>query len=222
MIPHTMVDDGSNTNIMPESTMRKLGLAITKPSFSTIKIIDQGICKPIGRIRDLKVNTGGEDYHLTFEFLPMRGGNAENGSYPLFLGRGFLRTSKGVAHWGAQKPTFTYGPPQNRTKVDIRPTRVAKTSSEKSQKPMVEAIEMIDPTNQLGSFNTIKCIGPGLYDFTDDGTLAQWLADYPHSDDEFTVRFIEASDLSTEEERTEVGSTKDPLHLHLEDQQLYL
>jgi hypothetical protein len=222
MIAHTMVDDGSNTNIMPESTMRKLGLAITEPSFSTIKIADQGICKPIGRIRDLKVSTGGEDYHLTFEVLPMRGGNAENGSYPLLLGRGFLRTSKGVADWGAQKPTFTYGPPQNRTKVDIRPTRVAKTSSEKSQKPMVEAIEMIDPTNQLGSFNTIKCIGPGLYDFTDDGTLAQWLADYPHSDDEFTVRFIEASDLSTEEERTEVGSTKDPLHLHLEDQQLYL
>jgi hypothetical protein len=65
---------------------------------------------------------------------------------------------------------------QNRTKVDIRPARVAKTSLEKSQKPMVEAIEMIDPTNQLGSFNTITCIGPGLYDFTDDGTLVQWLA----------------------------------------------
>jgi hypothetical protein len=73
MIPHTMVDDGSNTNIMPESTMRKLGLAITEPSFSTIKIVDQGICKPIGRIRDLKVNTGGEEYTLTFEVLPMKG-----------------------------------------------------------------------------------------------------------------------------------------------------
>jgi hypothetical protein len=97
MIPHTMVDDGSNTNIMPESTMRKLGLAITEPSFSTIKIADQGICKPIGRIRDLKVNTGGEEYTLTFEVLPMKGGH-EEGSYPLLLGRGFLRSSKGVAN----------------------------------------------------------------------------------------------------------------------------
>jgi hypothetical protein len=81
---------------------------------------------------------------------------------------------------------------------------------------------LIDPTNQLGSCDTIKCIGPGLYDFTDDGTLAQWLADYPHSDDELTVRFIEAIKFSTEGERTEVGSTKDPLHLHFEDQKLYL
>jgi hypothetical protein len=52
--------------------MKKLGLAITEPSLSTIKIADQGICKPIRRIRDLKVSTGGEDYHLTFEVLPMR------------------------------------------------------------------------------------------------------------------------------------------------------
>jgi hypothetical protein len=110
IISHTMVDDGSNTNIMPESTMKKLGLAITEPSFSTIKIVDQGICKPIGRIKDLKVSTGGEDYHLTFEVLPMRGGNVENGSYPLLLGCGFLRASKGVADWGAKKPIFTYGP----------------------------------------------------------------------------------------------------------------
>jgi hypothetical protein len=47
MIPHTMVDDGSNTNIMPASTMRKLGLPIIEPSFSTIEIAGQGICKPI-------------------------------------------------------------------------------------------------------------------------------------------------------------------------------
>jgi hypothetical protein len=34
---------------------------------------------------------------------------------------------------------------------------------------------------------TIQCIGPGLYDFKDDGTLSQWLADNPYSDDETTV-----------------------------------
>jgi hypothetical protein len=207
MITYTMVDDGSNTNIMPESTMKKLGLAITEPSFSTIKIADQGICKPIGRIRDLKVSTGGEDYHLTFEVLPMKGGNAENGSYPLLLGRGFLRASKGVADWGTKKPTFTYGPPDNRTKIEINPARKTKTSSEESLSPTVEAVDLIDPTNQLGSCDTIKCIGPGLYDFTDDGTLAQWLAEYPHSDDELTVQFMEASELPIRELEAEVSST---------------
>jgi hypothetical protein len=97
MIPHTMVDDGSNTNNMPKSTMKRLGLVIIEPSFSTIKIADQGICKPIGQISDLKVSTEGEDYNLTFEVLSMRGGNAENSSYPLLLGRGFLRASKSMA-----------------------------------------------------------------------------------------------------------------------------
>jgi hypothetical protein len=207
MIPHTMVDDGSNTNIMPESTMKKLGLAITEPSFSTIKIADQGICKYIGRIRDLKVSTGGEDYHLTFEVLPMKGGNAENDSYPLLLGRGFLRASKGVADWGATKPTFTYGPTDNRTKIEINPARKTKTSLEESLSPTVEAVDLIDPTNQLGSCDTIKCIGPGLYDFTDDGTLAQWLAEYPHSDDELMVQFMEANELPIRGLEAEVPST---------------
>jgi hypothetical protein len=34
---------------------------------------------------------------------------------------------------------------------------------------------------------TIQCIGPGLYDFKDDGTLSQWLADNPYSNDEATI-----------------------------------
>jgi hypothetical protein len=207
MITHTMVDDGSNTNIMPQSTMKKLGLAITEPSFSTIKTADQGICKPIGRIRDLKVSTGGEDYHLTFEVLPTKGGNAENGSYPLLLGCGFLRASKGVADWGTKKPTFTYGPPDNRTKIEINPAKKTKTLSEESLSPTVEAVDLIDPTNQLGSCDTIKCIGPGLYDFTDDGTLAQWLAEYPHSNNELTIQFMEASELPIRGLEAEVPST---------------
>jgi hypothetical protein len=173
MIPHTMVDNGGNTNIMPKSIMRKLGLASTESFFSTIKIVDQGVCKSIGRIQDLKVSTGGEDYNLIFEVLPMIGGNAENGSYSLLLGRGFLRASKGVADWGAKKPTFTYGPFHNRTKIEIHPARKTKTLSGKSLSPTVEAVDFIDTTNQLGSCDTIKCIGPKLYDFTDDGTLAQ-------------------------------------------------
>jgi hypothetical protein len=55
---------------------------------------------------------------------------------------------------------------------------------------------MIDPTNQLGSCDTIKCIGLGLYDFTDDGTLTQWLVEYPHSNNELMVQFMEANELS--------------------------
>ena len=34
---------------------------------------------------------------------------------------------------------------------------------------------------------TIQCIGPGLYNFKDDETLAQWLVDNPYLDDEEMV-----------------------------------
>jgi hypothetical protein len=95
IIPHTMIDEGSSINVMPLSTMNKLGLSITEPSFSVIHIADHRTCKPSGRIRNLNVNTGGENYKLTFEVLPIKGGP---GDFPLLLGRGFLRKSGGVAN----------------------------------------------------------------------------------------------------------------------------
>jgi hypothetical protein len=216
MIFHTMVDDGSNTTIMLESTMQKLGLAITKPSFSTIKIVDQRICKPIGRIQDLKVNTGGEEYTLTFEVLPMKGGH-KDGSYPLLLGRGFLRSCKGVANWGTTKPTLTYGPSNNQKKVEIHS---GKSISGKSVKPPVKNVEVINfiSEDQAVNYESIKCIGPGLYDFSDDGSLAKWLAENSYSDDELTVQFIEVSNSPVENEKVvnenppEVGPRESDCH----------
>jgi hypothetical protein len=118
IIPHTMIDEGSSINVMPLSTMNKLGLSITEPSFSVIHVADHRTCKPSGRIRNLNASTGGENYKLTFEVLPIKGGP---GDFPLLLGRGFLRKSGGVANWSAKKPSFTYGPPTNRTTVLIKP-----------------------------------------------------------------------------------------------------
>ena len=117
-IPHTVIDDGANMNIMLASTMQKLGLAITHPSLYSIRIADQALVKPMGRIKDLIVKTGGVNYQVNFEVLPMKRSistmlNEE--AYPLLLGRGFLRQCAGVVDWSTKKPTFTYGPPSNRT-----------------------------------------------------------------------------------------------------------
>ena len=93
-IPRMVIDDGANINIMPESTMKKLGLAITHPSKYSIRIADQALITPMGRIRDLKMRTGGMDYQLNFKVLPMRGNLSivlNDEAYPLLLGRGFLR-----------------------------------------------------------------------------------------------------------------------------------
>ena len=123
-IPRTAIDDGANINIMLASTMQKLGLAITHPSLYSIKIADQALVKPMGRIKDLTVKTGGVNYQVNFEVLPMKRSistmlNEE--AYPLLLGRGFVRQCAGVVDWSTKKPTFTYGPPSNRTQVLIEP-----------------------------------------------------------------------------------------------------
>ena len=89
-ILRTVIDDGANINIMPESTMKKLGLAITHPSKYSIRIADQALITPMGQIRDLKMRNGGMDYQLNFEMLPMRGSLStvlNDEAYPLLLGR---------------------------------------------------------------------------------------------------------------------------------------
>jgi hypothetical protein len=89
IIPHTMIDEGSSINVMPLSTMNKLGLSITEPSFSVIHVADHRTCKPSGRIRNLNVNTRSKNYKLIFEVLSIKGGL---GDFPLGLSRGRFRT----------------------------------------------------------------------------------------------------------------------------------
>lgn len=43
------------------------------------------------------------------------------------------------------------------------------------------------------NFHKLGCIGPGLYDWKEDGQFAQWLIDYPTSHIELTTCYIEAS-----------------------------
>ena len=191
-IPQTVIDDGANINIMPKSTMKKLGLAIIDPSKYSIRIADQALITPMGRIKDLKMRTGGMDYQLNFEVLPMRGSLStvlNDEAYPLLLGRGFLQQCGGVVDWSTKKPTFTYGPPENRTKVLIEPKigkNGVKLRTETTSPNKLLNIAMSSrptPTSNLDS--RIKYLGPRLYDFVDeDGTFADWLRENPYSDDE--------------------------------------
>ena len=177
---------------MLKSTMKKLGLAITHPSKYSIRIANQALITPMGRIQDLKMKIGGMDYQLNFEVLPMRGSLStilNNEAYPLLLGRGFLRQCGGVIDWSTKKPTFTYGPLDNRTKVLIEPKIgkngvKLKTKTASPNKLLNIAISSRPtPTSNLDS--RIKCLGLGLYDFVDkDGTFADWLRENPYSDDE--------------------------------------
>ena len=192
-ILRTVIDDGANINIMPASTMQKLGLAIIHPSLYSIRIADQTLVKPLGRIKDLTVKTGGVNYQVNFEVLPMKRSistmlNEE--AYPLLLGRGFLRQCVGVVDWSTKKPTFTYGPPSNRAQVLIEPKveRVgAKLGHGAATNPvrLLQASTSTDSATKTALHPRIKSFGPGLYDFADeDGTFAHWLIKNPYSDDE--------------------------------------
>ena len=208
-IPRTVIDDGANINIMPESTMKKLGLAITHPSKYSIRIADQALIAPMGRIRDLKMKTGVIDYQLNFEVLPMRGNLStvlNDEAYPLLLGRGFLRQCGGVVDWSTKKPTFTYGTPDNRTKVLIEPkigkNGVKLRAETASPNKLLNIATSSRPTPTSNLDSRIKCLGPGLYDFVDeDGTFADWLRENPYSDDE-TKDLVTKDPLSQETEKT--------------------
>ena len=201
-IPRTVIDDGANINIMLASTMQKLGLAIAHPSLYSIRIADQALIKPMGRIKDLTVKTGGVNYQVNFEILPMKRSistvlNEE--TYPLLLGRGFLRQCADVVDWSTKKPTFTYGPPNNRTQVLIEP-KVERVGVKAATNPvrLLQASTSTDSATKTALHPRIKSFGPGLYDFAEeDGTFAQWLIENPYSDDESSsprARAIKDSD----------------------------
>ena len=192
-IPRTIIDDGANINIMPASTMQKLGLAITHPSLYSIKIADQALVKPMGQIKDLIVKTGGVNYQVNFEVLPMKRSistmlNEE--AYPLLLGCGFLRQCASVIDWSTKNPTFTYGPPSNRTQVLIEP-KVEKVGIKLGHGVVTNPVKLLQASTSM-DFATktalhprIKSFGPRLYGFAnEDGTFEQWLIENPYLDDE--------------------------------------
>ena len=110
-------------------------------------------------------------------------------AYPILLGRGFLQQCGGVVDWSTKKPTFTYGPPDNRTKVLIEPKvekNGVKLRAESASPNKLLNIAMSSRPTSTSTFDSrIKCFGPGLYDFVDeDGTFADWLRENPYSNDE--------------------------------------
>ena len=152
------------------------------------------------------MKTRGMNYQVNFEVLPMKRSiftmlNEE--AYPLLLGHGFLRQCAGVVDWSTKKPTFTYGPPSNRTQVLIEP-KVERVGAKLGHGAATKLIRLLQASTSTDSATKttlhprIKSFGPGLYDFADeDGTFARWLIENPYSDDESSsprARAIKDSD----------------------------
>src|SRR5450631_4242228 len=128
VVPNVLVNGGSGLNILPEHTMKRLGLSLTSPSPFIINMANQSPAVPLGMIKDCRISTGGEEYVVTFHVIKM---HSNKDTFPILLGRPWLRMADAIVDWGGAKPSITYGPKDNRVKVSIgslggwvRPRRV--------------------------------------------------------------------------------------------------
>ena len=116
VIPNVLVDGGSGLNILPEYTMKKLGLSLTGPSSFIINMANQSPAVSLVMIKDCRISIGGEEYVVTFHVIKM---HSNKDIFPLLLDRPWLRISDAIMDWKGVKPSITYGPEDNRVKVPI-------------------------------------------------------------------------------------------------------
>ena len=84
-------------------------------------------------------------------------------------------------NWAEKYPTFTYGPQTMRTMVAIVLGGPQSRASPRTDLSFTQADPA--PTN----LDKLKCMGPSLYEFGDDGSLEQWLRKYPYSSNDAFV-----------------------------------
>ena len=216
ILPNALVDGGSGLNIMPLQTMKKLGLDITGPSPFVINMANQSPKEPMDQIKDCNVITGGEEYSLTFHVIRM---HSNKESFPILLGRPWLRAANAKVDWGGNKPHIVYGPSENITKVRIQPNEASfslelrdssndelpepsreRRVQKKTRFAMLESTIIAQTTSV--SPRALKCIGPRLYNWKNDGEFTQWLAEHPHSEsnDSHSVYFLDGIGICQKED----------------------
>jgi hypothetical protein len=195
IILHVIVDDGNNVNIMPESTMLCLRLSITIPSAWKVKLTNQRLSKPQGQIKDLCMRVGDEEYTITLYVLCM---HDEDGGYLLLLGRKWLWLVGGIMNCHAKTPYISFGPQSNRIIVHVLPHGPLKPRTI-NMKNKVDPTLAIDASsiqiNSCTNIDPIKCLGPCIYGFEDDGSFTQSLVKNPYKEGEVTVHFIGTTEL---------------------------
>ena len=95
-----LVDGRSGLNIMPEHTLKQLGLQLTGPSPIVINMVNQTSSIPIGMVEECRIRTGGEEYLVTFHVIKM---HSTKDTFPILLGRPWLRMADAVIDWGGRK-----------------------------------------------------------------------------------------------------------------------
>ena len=116
VVPNVLVDGGSGLNIIPEHTMKKLGLSLTCPSPFIINMANQSPAVLLRMMKDCRISTGREEYVVTFHVIRM---HSNKDTFLILLGRPWLRMSDAIVDCGGVKPSITYRSEDTRVKVPI-------------------------------------------------------------------------------------------------------
>ena len=190
VVPHVLVDGGSALNILPSQTMEKLGLSLTGPSPHVIRMANQTSSVPLGQIKDCRINTGGEEYIVTFHVIRM---HSTKNAYPMLLGRPWLRMANAVVEWEGPQPSITYGPKDNRARVPIESASSLRarieqnedgdTKEEEGEDAEWRLVGHAQPSKESVPMTGLELhdLGPNLYHWSDNGEYGQWLKEHPDS-----------------------------------------
>lgn len=228
VVPNVLVDGGSGLNIMPEHTLKKLGLHLTGPSPFIINMANQTSSVPLGMVKDCRIQTGGEEYIVTFHVIKM---HSTKDTFPILLGRPWLRMANAVVDWGGVKPSITYGPDGNRSRVSIGSWGgwVRKEMTSSSDEGEEDTEEKKDDEALVGAFHSegqhshdhcnISTMGPGFYLQEDQGEFHHWLRQYPESVfDTMTICHYPRLQDETDSARLEAYSVLEPCEVLTEEE----
>ncbi|MCO5577846.1 hypothetical protein L7F22_031681 [Adiantum nelumboides] len=113
-MPGVLIDGGSGVNVLPEETCRKLNITCWDPAPFQVKMADQRRIQPLGIVRNTVIEIGGLKFKVNFVVLQLE---ESSQSYPMILGRPWLRAAKVKQHWGADYVVLRQGKKKVRMKM---------------------------------------------------------------------------------------------------------
>ncbi|MCO5579604.1 hypothetical protein L7F22_033461 [Adiantum nelumboides] len=112
-----VLDDGSGVNILPESTWKSLNLLNWDPAPFQVKMEDQRKVQPLGILRAVQISAGGLQFIANFVVLKME---EIASSYPMMLGRPWLRVARVKQLWGSDSIVIKRGKKKFRLQMDAK------------------------------------------------------------------------------------------------------
>ncbi|KAH7440577.1 hypothetical protein KP509_03G000200 [Ceratopteris richardii] len=158
------IDGSSGMNLMPDFTLKSLGLQLSGEAKFTITLADESRVKPLGIVEKVPVEMDGLTFFLDFVVLNLP---LVNGDFPLLIGRPWLRHIQAMHDW--ENDTILVNMPgkvQKQVHLDPKGSHGGNAHSftilEEQHIPIAEAcneIEINDDQDLLEWMEAFPCYG---------------------------------------------------------------